>query len=110
MESIKIKEVTMEIVKAIVDKNYRQLYQTDYRKLISVSELRKAIEDYDLQITMPPDDAFENIEIFETKDKDVVKVDFDLWFDNKISDLTLSFAIYYDAPNWKYSIENIHML
>ncbi|TFF33361.1 DUF7668 domain-containing protein [Mucilaginibacter psychrotolerans] len=110
MNANKIKTVIQELVRELVELKYQDIYEQDYEKITSAPAIQEAIESYGQVLTMPPNSAFENIDIYETDNPNKIQVDFDLWFNNKKSDLTLSCAVYDDGKKGKYSIENIHML
>ena len=58
---------------------------------------------------MPPLDAFEKMD-FYTVDEDHVRIDLDLWYDNKQSDNTLSCIVVNLEGKTRYGIEDIHVL
>ena len=110
MNTNDVKETIRSLVKKLVEHKYEEIYHQDHDKAISVLEIQEAIDSYGQILSMPPDDAFDEIDIYETKDPSKVTVDFDLWFNNEKSDLTLSCIVYSAGQERSYSIENIHML
>jgi hypothetical protein len=110
MDKNYITNIIKAIITNLINKDYKKVYQEDHSKLIAISEMKEAIESYGRELTMPPLDAFNNIDIYEIPNENEVAFDFDLWFDNERGDLTLSGIIYNHLGRTNYSIENIHML
>lgn len=106
---IDIIPILKEIVNLLIAKQYKNIVQLDYLKNYSESELEESILDYEGTLTLPPKKAFEECEIYETDDKNIIRVDLDLWFDNEKSDLTLSCTIYKVGRRYKFSIDNIRI-
>lgn len=106
---IEIVTTLKEIVNLLVAKQYKNIFQMDYLKNYSESELTESILDYGGVLTLPPTKAFEECEVYETENPNIVRVDFDLWFDGKKSLLTLSCTIYRVGKKCKFSIDNIRI-
>jgi hypothetical protein len=96
-----------QVVSQLVQRSYQAVYNADHAKLLSLVEIEQAVESYPGAMTMPPEENFyDYYEYGQEVDTDRL-IEFDLWFDNSKSDLTLSMTI---DDNMRYSIENIHVL
>ncbi|MBI3235771.1 MAG: hypothetical protein HYZ42_17330 [Bacteroidetes bacterium] len=89
--------------------NYDKVYLLDFKRKITRGEIETAIKEYGGTLTLPPDDEYDKIEVYDIS-KDEKYVDFDLWFDNVKSDLTLSCTFFLNNESCDYSIDNIHVL
>ncbi|MCY9849210.1 DUF7668 domain-containing protein [Pectobacterium jejuense] len=59
-------------------------------------EYADALKNYlgqDNQLVMPPDAYFDRLDIYETKQQDKVRVDFDLWDTSGFCDLTAKISV-----------------
>lgn len=109
MDENEIKSIVHKLVRNLVNKDYLAIYEEDNRKLLTADLIEEAIIEYPGNITMPPENAFDSIDIYRISTNEVA-IDFDLWYDNKKSDLTLSARLLkVDSIN-QYSIEGIHIL
>jgi len=75
-----------------------QLAAGDYQAVVDLSFVKDRlraewiedeIKDYPGQITLPPDSAYQNIEVYPYDDGSGYGLDFPLWFDNEKSDLEI---------------------
>ncbi|KFM98695.1 hypothetical protein D0U04_17860 [Bacillus clarus] len=111
------------IIQNLVDDNLSILSSnSQIESELTEQDIIEEINLYPGTMTLPPDNAYHNwdktIHLFE-KDKPIKvenltltdHLDFDLFFDNKLSDLTLQCNIYEDNhSNLSIKIENIHVL
>lgn len=102
--------VLKDLVHLLVAKQYKTIFQRDYLKNYSELELEESISEYGGILTFPPEKEFEECEIYETEDIDTVRVDLDLWFNDKKSYLTLSCTIYKIKGKYRFSVDNIRIL
>ena len=71
--------------------------------------------DFERFVTMPPDEAFDNLELIErTKpikaNREFCGV-FNLWVDGEESDLSLEYEVeYYDINNWSFRLHDLHVM
>jgi protein tyrosine/serine phosphatase len=77
---------------------------------LTEQELEQAINDYGGKITSPPNNNFNDINIYDTRDPNEVNIDYDLWTDNKKSDLTISVNLKQINDHVRFSVESIHVL
>jgi hypothetical protein len=103
----KIVKVLEKVVGHLVIKNYSYLYETDVNKRLSASEIELAIKGYTGNISFPPKSAFNDFFDYGDEYGTERLIEFDLWFDNQKSDLTLGITVYRTG---EYSIEDIHVL
>ena len=64
---------------------------------IDPADFRRVLRDYGGTLTMPPDQAFEEIELQKIAGKEIYGLDFDLWIDGEQSDLTLIMDYAFDG-------------
>lgn len=101
--------IVKEIVSRLVRHDYGAVVENDDVKRLSADEVKLAIEEYPGEITMPPDSAFEKMDIYGKTDS-WKSVDMDLWYNGSRSDLTLSVRIFEKEGSVRYSVEDIHIL
>lgn len=94
------------IIGHLVNGEYEKVLENDYKKIPSLKELKKAIEDYPGHMTVPPASAYNTIDTYKRSENDY-QVDFGLWYDNKRSDLTMICNIKMINNDYRYSIEDI---
>jgi hypothetical protein len=90
----KLKQGVKEIVELLVNQEYIKLQNTDKIGVLTANEVEQAILDYGEKLTIPPDDAFNEMDIFKLdnpqKFVEEYSIDFELWTNKSRSDLTLS--------------------
>ena len=102
-----VKEVLIAICKLLYEEKYEIVSLNDLDDRVSALELRKAVNEYRGNLVLPTEGAFNNYEdYYEDGDARGI-VEFDLWFDNQKSDLTLRIDI---DTEGKYSILDIKVL
>ena len=106
-------EIVRQFEKALIDRNYQLISQEAGMGRVTASEIDQAIEEYGGVITIAPNSIFDDFKIIQVKDTDkpTWAVDFDLWIDNKKSDLTMQIdIIQYGPGNLKGYFHDIHVL
>ena len=89
------------------------LKQTMRNKRLSASEIEGAIKDYPGAITIPPESAYDSAYVYDVYDNNTQaqKIEFDLWYDDEASDLTLSVDVHKDEKGeFVIMIDDIHVL
>ena len=109
MERSLVKEATQKLVRLLVDKRYSLIYDLDKGKRLTEDEIITAIADYKGELTYPPEKAFDDLYLYAEEDNEV-RVEFDLWYDNQKSDLTLSFIASVNEGELFFSLQDIHVL
>ena len=104
-----IKEQCLMITRKIVDKQFENLYRDDYQKRMPVDAMRQCMEEYGHDFTMPPDAAFDNMQVYDISENEV-SVDCPLWFQNEGSDLTIIINLKVVDGIVRYAIDDIHIL
>lgn len=107
MNNNQIRNLLKGLVESLVKGQFEEIYQKDQNKRLSSAEIENAITAYPGVHTLPPDDAFDNYDTYGNEDEDENYIEFNLWFDNKESDLTISLTVFHIN---EYSIEDIHVL
>lgn len=109
-----IKNILKRLVTDIVNSRYSEIENRGENGRLSKRDIEHAIEDYPGCISQPPDAAYDDIYVYDIYDNknQARKVEFDLWFDNVRSDLTLSVDVHIDQRSMKLaiSIDDIHVL
>lgn len=107
MRESTVKAVLMKLCKLLYEEKYEVIALDDLDDRVSASELEKAIDDYGGKLTLPPEDAYESFEdYYEDGDTEAI-VEFDLWFDDERSDLTLRTEV---DNGGGYSIVDVRVL
>ncbi|MGA8943303.1 MAG: hypothetical protein WB502_11420 [Thermoactinomyces sp.] len=110
----KIVKELRELIENLVNKNYLNLYHAGHLGDYTPEEIDNIIKGYKGNLTLPPESAFENVYIYEVINKEKIKkfaIDFDLWFDNEQSDLTLQCDVVVKQDgNIIMEIYDIHVL
>ena len=109
MDRDKIQAIIQNLITSLVKGEYKEIIYSDYRKTITIEELQIALKQCGGDLTLPPTEGFNEIDLYEISNREIA-FDFDLWVDNKKSDLTLSGRIINENDEYKYSIENIQVL
>lgn len=91
----KIIEYCKNIVKILVEYDFEKLEKYHALSRVSKEDIIRVIKEYGGTLTDIPNEAYKTnaIEIYKYNDNSGYKVDIDLWFDYKRSDLTLQLDI-----------------
>lgn len=90
-------------------KQYELLYAEDVNKRLTAVEIEEAITEYDGTVTLPPEEAYEDIYVYPHDSSDGVSAGMYVWIDNEESDLTLSCDIGIEGNNAFFAIDDIHV-
>ena len=107
MEKSKISKILKLIVNNLTSGKYASLVENDKYKRLTINEIETAIKEYPGIISFPPLEAFDNFLDLGEIDDIYNNIDFNLWFNDEESDLTISLTIY---DTGEYSINKIHVL
>lgn len=107
-----IKDILKVLVIDLVNGNYNDLIKDGRIVRLTEDEIKNVITSYRGQLTLPPEDAYDLVEIYQVNNSNQYAVDFDLWIDNQRSDLTLSITVCLDnnTENVSITIDNLHVL
>lgn len=87
------------------------MYAEDARKRITADELQMAIEEYGGNVTLPPEEAYENMYIYTHENtENECTVEMYVWINQEQSDLTLSCDLAVDEKRFQYAINGIYVL
>ena len=107
-------DVYAGIIKKIVEllsyEDYEAIVRNDYERRLTPEEIKIAIKEYGGDITLPPEENYNRMDVYQVRDRDEVIIDFDLWIDNGKSDLTLTVRIINVRSSPEYVVEDIHVL
>ncbi|MCG2618160.1 hypothetical protein LZZ85_27920 [Terrimonas sp. NA20] len=108
MSEIGIGKQVKNILLKLKDKKYRQLAADDYLKRVSAEEMNTVISDYGGEVTVPPDHVFNNLDITPIIGTEEYTIHFNLWIDDKESDLTLILTCSgQQQTDFRYTIDDI---
>ena len=111
MEKEIIAKTMRSLIEMLIQGHFDLIFDLDYMKSISINDVRDEIQAFPGHLSMPPDDNFQNLDIYETDFINQLLIDFPLWFDHLESDLTLQCRIFdVGEEQYRYSIEDIHVL
>lgn len=102
-----------KLVESLVANDIDGLVRRGENGRLSKEEIVNTLQDYPGEISLPPDEAYSNAVEYAIYDKklEARKVEFDLWFDGDVSDLTLSVDVRKGGfGNFVISIDDIHVL
>lgn len=110
-----IKQAVEELVELLVNEEYEKLERMNKIGVLKSDELKSAILQYGERLTFPPDESFDEMDIFKLdnaqKDYEEYSVDFELWTNDYKSDLTLSCEVTVNEKNEvNVTIYSIHVL
>lgn len=109
----RIVKLVESIVILLVDHKLNILESNGCLGRLTKEEVERAISDYPGRISKPPAESYQDIVIYDVYDEasEARKVEFDLWYEGEVSDLTLSLDVYTgDEGRLKVEIEDIHIL
>jgi hypothetical protein len=113
-EQMKVIEKSVKnLVILLVNHNFSSIEKNGFLGRLTKEEVETAISEYPGKISMPPDDAYQDIVVYDIYDKnnEARKVEFDLWYDGEVSDLTLSLNISKgERDELTVEIDDIHIL
>jgi len=102
------------LVGDLVYKKYDKIVSDRRNGSLTIEEIDRALREYPGNITMPPEETFSDFHMYDhlrTQGDSSCTVEFDLWYDSKQSDLTLSAEIVEEnRREYGIRIENIHVL
>lgn len=107
MKRNQIRNLLKVLVASLVAGQFEDVYQKDRNKRLSKAEIESVISEYPGEHTFPPDEAFDNYYDYGNEKADEIYIEFNLWFDNQESDLSISLTLYQEND---YSFEDIHVL
>jgi hypothetical protein len=84
----KIKSILKDTVIDLVNSDFNNI-QVKLKGELTIDDIREELSYWD-SITIPPDIAYEDINFYKYDDGSGYALEFDLWIDNQLSDLTIS--------------------
>lgn len=109
----KLISAVLQIEKALVNKDYKSVASgSDHKSRLTENEIEQALKAYGGELTVAPKKSLlriHPIKIQNSKDESYA-IDFDLWVDNKQSDLTVSLTVTNINNHFIASIDDIHVL
>lgn len=104
-----IRKITEKIVQFLVQGKFEEI-SNNYIGRLSREQIEESINDYPGTITDPSKNAYKELDIVKVDNEEYYMVDFDLWFDDEESDLTLSLGIDFEVKKLpKVEILNIRV-
>jgi len=101
-EREKIRNLLKNLILDLSQKKYEDIVTSRRNGDLDCSTIEKLINNYPGNITLPPEEAFNEIDFIEYENRPGEgEIDFDLWYDNKRSDLTINAEVYVDNKGRK---------
>ena len=97
-----------ELVTLLVNGEYDLIVSRGENGRLTQEEIIFAIEDYRGKLSFPTEDDFESANIIQVGSSSEYVVEYELWFDNQKSDLTLSTTV--NIQEDSIAIDNIHVM
>lgn len=104
-----ITDILRKILPQLVAGNYEEILKDDYEPRLTTESFNIAMEEYPDKLTMPPEEDLDNVELYEISENEVA-FEYDLWANGEKSDLTLLGRVVSNKGEYKYTIEDIHVL
>jgi len=110
------KAVIYPLLKGIVEDlthgKYKEIVDSKRNGRLTKEEIINAINEYHGKICLPPEESYNNFRQYDYNgNPEECAVEYDLWFDNKQSDLTLEVEIIKDnGGKYNICIQGIHVL
>lgn len=101
------------LVEDLVAGNYRAIVADGRGGHCDEEDLQAAVEEYGGKLTMPPEEAFEKLDVVKKTHREVATfhVIFTMWVDGEPSDLTLeSLVVFKDSEEATICVEGLHIL
>ncbi|MPY26900.1 hypothetical protein [Shewanella sp. YLB-07] len=111
--NVTIKLLLENLVMLLVNSKFAEIVARNENGRLSQAEIEEVLNDYPGSITLPPDTAYDTACVYDVYDEhtEARKVEFDLWYGDEVSDLTLSADIHKnDRGGFVISIDDIHVL
>ena len=108
-----VKEVLRNKELEFIKEDYAKIVASDPRSRLSENDVKSAISVYKGKITPAPESYYKNLEIIKITGTEPVEyfVDFDLWIDNKQSDLTATFHLTEESKGvYQATLDDLHTL
>jgi hypothetical protein len=112
-EIFKIKNTLIYIVKLLQAKQWKTIYNLDFRKEILPDEIEESLRFIESDLDLLPKEELDRFDFYETKKQSEIIVEVNLWYNNQRSDYTLSCVIKNNSKSkdtYDFSIDSIHIL
>ena len=110
MKKEDIQILVKRCVEILVSGNLLEIEQGGMNGRLSLEEIRYALDDYPGTLTLPPSDAYERMHIYDETPEGWQNVEFELWYNDSESDLTLSVRVRRTLERGELQILDIHVL
>lgn len=108
-----IKNLLKSLVALLVNSKFSEIVDQNENGRLSLTDIETALKDYPGTITLPPESAYDAACVYDMYDEktEARQIEFDLWYDDEVSDLTLSVDVRKnDSGEFVISIDDIHVL
>ena len=111
--NLKIKNTITCIVELLQAKQWRTIYDYDFRKEIAPNEIEESLALIESDLNLLPQEELDRFDFYETNKESEIIVEVNLWYNNQRSNYTLS-CIVRNNNNYKdrydFSLDSIHIL
>ena len=108
-----LRQPVRKVVELLVSARYAEIEALTEGIRLSASEMTKAITDYGRQLVIPPDEAFELMDVVEVRDAQPPRwsITMPLWTrEEGRSDLSLELTLSGDQKAFRIEIDDLHVL
>lgn len=108
-----VKNLLKNLVTLLAHSQFTEIVARNENGRLSRIEIETALKNYPGVMTLPPEQAYESVFVYDVYDvkTEARKIEFDLWFDDEVSDLTLSADIRKNEVGiFVIIIDDIHVL
>ncbi|MBI2010216.1 MAG: hypothetical protein HYS86_03510 [Candidatus Chisholmbacteria bacterium] len=105
-------EAVLEVERALISKNYTSIGSESRNSRLSAKEIEQAIKEYGGLVTQASESEISKIKAIKVTKSNYPRwsVDYDLWIDNKLSDLTVSLTLTKEGKRITAVVDDIHVL
>jgi hypothetical protein len=111
MEQLRL--LVIRIITMLVGAQYRQIEELTHSIRLSAQEIQTAITEYGRTLTLPPDSAYELLDIIRVNNVELEQysIRMPLWTQEEgRSDLTLELTVKIVGDNLEVALDDIHVL
>jgi hypothetical protein len=95
-------------VNALVAEDFAQAVAFSFhRDRLTAEQMAQAIHDYPGRLTLPPNSAYQVMEVYEHDNGSGAILDFFLWVDGEPSELMIQINATYSDGDWHYTLWDI---
>lgn len=110
MQRDNILSLLQECVEMLVDRKFAAIESAGMSGRLTTEEIQGALDDYPGTLTLPLTESYQGAHVYELCPEGWRNVEFELWYDGEVSDLTLSARVREGTAGQQIQIQDIHVL